>query len=335
MQRDALLELVPALIDKYGNIASEAAAQWYEQVRAKWFADDDYEAVVADLIGHDALTSSIRAKANMLWPKDEGYDPEGYLRYLTEVVDRNVKRGGRSTIIANGRRDMRIPRFARVPSGVKTCAFCSMLASRGFVYLSAETAGTLGQYHADCDCEIVPSWDKSPKVEGYDPEALYKDYELARNQAGDDPTTADILAAMRRQPNKYTDGASSGYGFDIRPGASVNADEERAGKWIAELGHHIVALPISNERNVLSPDFEIDGEIWELKTIHGSGKNTIDNALKRASKQSRNVIIDITGTELTAEKVVETARKRLRREESLMKRIWVLRDGVLVSDLRK
>ena len=209
MQRDALLELVPALIDKYGDVSSEAAAQWYEQVRDKWFADDDYEAVVADLIGHDALTSSVRAKANMLWPQDEGYDPEGYLRYLTEVVDRNVKRGGRDTIIANGRRDRRNPRFARVPSGAKTCAFCSMLASRGFVYLSEQTAGALGQYHADCDCEIIPSWDRSPKVEGYDPKALYEDYELARRQAGDNPTTADILAAMRRQPDKYTDGAQS------------------------------------------------------------------------------------------------------------------------------
>lgn len=206
LQRDALLELVPALIDKYGDTSSEAAAQWYEQVREKWFTDDGYEAVVAEPVSHDALTSSVRAKANMLWPQDEDYDPEGYLRYLTEVVDRNVKRGGRDTIIANGRRDRRKPRFARVPSGAKTCAFCSMLASRGFVYLSEQTAGALGQYHADCDCEIVPSWDKSPKVEGYDPEVLYKDYELARRQAGDNPTTADILAAMRRQPNKYTDG---------------------------------------------------------------------------------------------------------------------------------
>ncbi len=206
LQRDALLELVPALIDKYGDTSSEAAAQWYEQIRAKWFTDDGYEAVVAEPVSHDVLTSSVRAKANMLWPQDEDYDPEGYLRYLTEVVDRNVKRGGRDTIIANGRRDRRNPRFARVPSGAKTCAFCSMLASRGFVYLSEQTAGALGQYHADCDCEIVPSWDTSPKVEGYDPEVLYEDYELARRQAGDDPTTADILAAMRRQPDKYTDG---------------------------------------------------------------------------------------------------------------------------------
>ena len=63
------------------------------------------------------------------------------------------------------------PRYARVPSGAKTCAFCAMLASRGFVYASEDKAGALGQYHKDCDCEIIPSWDrKNPKIEGYDPD---------------------------------------------------------------------------------------------------------------------------------------------------------------------
>lgn len=41
-QRDALLELVPAIARKYGNIDSVAAAEWYEKVRHKWIIDDDY-----------------------------------------------------------------------------------------------------------------------------------------------------------------------------------------------------------------------------------------------------------------------------------------------------
>lgn len=32
-QRDMLLELVPAIIDKYGSISSTAAADWYKQMR--------------------------------------------------------------------------------------------------------------------------------------------------------------------------------------------------------------------------------------------------------------------------------------------------------------
>lgn len=48
------------------------------------------------------------------------------------------------------------PRWALVPRGAMTCAFCLMLASCGFAYQSDETAGRQMQYHRDCD--IIPSW---------------------------------------------------------------------------------------------------------------------------------------------------------------------------------
>ena len=80
------------------------------------------------------------------------------------------------------------PRFARVPRGV-TCGFCTVLASRGAVYHTAETAGELGQFHGGCDCPIVliPKGSALPKgydpavlPEGYDPAALDEEYAAAR-----------------------------------------------------------------------------------------------------------------------------------------------------------
>lgn len=199
-QRDALLDMVPAIIDKYADVSSTSAAEWYDRMRAKWFGEDGFEATSETR--KDDLYKLIRAKAGVLW----GDDPEEMLRYLNGVVDKGVRRGGHDTIVRNARRDPRKPRYARVPSGAKTCAFCAMLASRGFVYSSAETAGAMNKYHPDCSCEIVPSWDKKPKVEGYDPEALYKGYKEAREKAGEDPTEEQILAAMRSEPGRYTDG---------------------------------------------------------------------------------------------------------------------------------
>ena len=38
-QRDALLELVPAIIDKYADTSSVAAAEWYQRVRDKWIRE--------------------------------------------------------------------------------------------------------------------------------------------------------------------------------------------------------------------------------------------------------------------------------------------------------
>lgn len=77
-------------------------------------------------------------------------------------------------MFANGRRDPRKPKFARVPTGDETCDFCLMLASRGFVYSSKMSAGgvKLDHYHSGCNCRVVAGWD-GDDVEGYDTDEIY------------------------------------------------------------------------------------------------------------------------------------------------------------------
>lgn len=41
-----------------------------------------------------------------------------------------------------------------------------------------------------------------------------------------------------------------------------------------------------------TPDFLIGQEYWELKTIEGNGKRTIQHALQRAARQAENVVVD-------------------------------------------
>lgn len=84
-----------------------------------------------------------------------------------------------------GKQDKRRPKFARVPTGAETCAWCISTAGLGFHYVSEETAS---HTHSGCDCRIVPSWGGSG-VEGYDPNS-YADYWRAANdrrQSGDIP----------------------------------------------------------------------------------------------------------------------------------------------------
>lgn len=176
-QRDALLELVPAIIDKYADTSSTAAAEWYQQVRDKWISDD-FKARTP-VRANDDISKLIRAKAGVLFGDDT--DPMQMLRFLNGVVDKGVKQGGRDAIRYNAKRDPKKPRYARVPEG-PACAFCTMLASRGFIYQNEDTAGGLGQYHNDCHCEIIPSWDgDKPYVEGYDADGIEKRYEKCRD----------------------------------------------------------------------------------------------------------------------------------------------------------
>ena len=57
-----------------------------------------------------------------------------------------------------------------------------MLAGRGYIYANEDTAGADHDFHDDCDCEIVPEWDKSSNhIEGYDPDLYERMYRQARD----------------------------------------------------------------------------------------------------------------------------------------------------------
>lgn len=113
---------------------------------------------------------------------------------LGRLAKSEVARRANETILSNAKRDRkRGVRFARVPLGYHTCAFCTMLASRGFVYWSEETAGAFSHWHSDCRCKIVPGipemqrYTKNgthvsrgfvyPQIEGYDPDAYFSLYQ--------------------------------------------------------------------------------------------------------------------------------------------------------------
>ncbi|HEY5474703.1 MAG TPA: hypothetical protein VIK32_16130, partial [Candidatus Limnocylindrales bacterium] len=61
---------------------------------------------------------------------------------VSGTVSRDVLAGGRDTIFAEQVRDPRAMGVARI-TGASPCGFCAMLASRGPIYLSAESAGSI------------------------------------------------------------------------------------------------------------------------------------------------------------------------------------------------
>lgn len=171
--RDALLDAVPALVSEYGDVAASAAAQWYEEARAKQVAGT-YRAVLADRLPEEQIAQSVRWAVGPLW---DGNVELASVK-LFGAVQRHISDSARRTVARNTERDPAKPRMARVPRGVKTCAFCLMLASRGFAYHSKQTAGGLMKFHDDCDCQIVTNWSKDGhQIDGYDPDALARQYQ--------------------------------------------------------------------------------------------------------------------------------------------------------------
>lgn len=204
--RDALLEFMPILTEQYGAVAATMAAEWYDELRAASGAAGRFTAVTATSVPTGAVEANVRFLASHLWTTN----PAEMLGGLQIAADKYVKQPGRDTIMSNARRE-RI-RFARVPTGDKTCAFCLMLASRDALYFTRESAGDINDtgfgdgFHGFCDCAVVPIRKKSDYPEGYLPDAYYSMYTEARKAAGSGDTK-EITAAFRRlYPDALTDG---------------------------------------------------------------------------------------------------------------------------------
>lgn len=66
-----------------------------------------------------------------------------------------------------------------------------------------------------------------------------------------------------------------------------------------------------------TPDCEIDGVEWEIKSPRGRSKHTIETQLKRASKQAAHVVIDARRCKLHIAKI----RNQLRHHGAIKKHI--------------
>lgn len=190
--RDALLDFVPALVQRYGDLAATVAAEWYETTRAAALGGT-YNALAEPPVVTDQVQGAVRYAAGALFTDN----PEVGLSVLNGAVQRLVQYSNRATVRRNADRDVAHPRFARVPTGAKTCAFCLILSSRGFVYHSSKLAGGDEHFHDDCDCQIVADFDKDQAhIEGYDPDRYYQMYQAARSDGG--PSLSDAAASVRR-----------------------------------------------------------------------------------------------------------------------------------------
>lgn len=170
--REAAREIMAGLAQVYDEASASLAAEWYD-AQATAAGARLPEAVTTTTYSADQVESVARYQAGKLAADDVA----GFAAACAEFLVNDVRRSLNETVIANATRDRESGvRFARVPTGSETCTFCVMLASRGAVYASRETAGEQRHFHRHCDCKIVPGFEDDPfaeVVEGYDCRAYY------------------------------------------------------------------------------------------------------------------------------------------------------------------
>lgn len=174
---DQLRDIIYAIVDTYGLAAGELGAQWYEYCHGLKY-DRGYTAIVGKPSRY-SVKSDADAVIDKLFSGETG--TEAMVASLAGVVVNQVQKSSRDVILDNldaeykaaiAARDYGKARgmgYCRVPHG-DACAFCIMLASRGFVYASEETATTSkrtgGKYHEHCTCTAVP-FAEAGSIRGY------------------------------------------------------------------------------------------------------------------------------------------------------------------------
>ncbi len=116
------------------------------------------------------------------------------------AVDQLVKLGFRRTIQRSAHASGAA--WAVVPKGKSSCAWCLMLASRGAVYRSKNTARSNATgselFHGHCDCQTVLVRGPQDYPKGYNPDVLYQKYAQARDAAGS-TKASDVVQQLRLQ----------------------------------------------------------------------------------------------------------------------------------------
>lgn len=244
--RNLILEALQEILPAYTDLVAQAGADFYDAAR-ELALGETLGAVAESGYEPEKTDNAVRAFVQDIV---DGKPVEQFNDQVLQRVDYEMKHAAGNTMFANGARDPKRPKYARVPTGAETCGFCIMLASRGFDYTSKEAAGSLGHYHASCDCRIVASWDNL-EVENYDPDAYYslwKKSNQLENAGMPVKQRAAILAAMRDNlmplftnsqvelASLYDTGISSAWAEFKKLGKTTEAYEATISTYLTELG---------------------------------------------------------------------------------------------------
>lgn len=156
---EALHDILPALIDTYGQAAATVAADWYDDLREAKGIGGRFAAIPAE--AGDAGAHSLVG-----WALDSATDDESLVALLEGGMQRRVVNFGRFTVMGSSIADPRADGWQRLGQG-KNCVFCDMLISRGAVY--SEATADFGA-HDHCNCIAVPAFQgEAREVKPYTP----------------------------------------------------------------------------------------------------------------------------------------------------------------------
>lgn len=83
-----------------------------------------------------------------------------------------------------------------------------------------------------------------------------------------------------------------------------------------------------------TPDLRISGIEWELKSPQGDGVKTIENILKKAAKQSKNIILDFSRMKMNGNQALSRTRYYLCNNKHGIKKLIIITKTIKLLTLK-
>lgn len=166
--RETAIQAIQDSVGIHGEMAQALAAQLFDEVcAAEGLGVLDFQ-LIDDIIDFGMLEEKVRYFAKYIVEHDGG---DRFIDDCSRLAEFYARRCNWESMVRNCARNH--VKYARIPTGLETCDWCLMLASRGFDYYTQEAAEHANHEH--CDCVVVCGGDNTT-IEGYDPMALYNEW---------------------------------------------------------------------------------------------------------------------------------------------------------------
>lgn len=118
-----------------------------------------------------------------------------------------------------------------------------------------------------------------------------------------------------------------------------NSDEKKIAELLAEkFGKEVLFVPRVNfPQGIKTPDFQIDGEYYDLKTLQANASDTtIYQRVKKGKGQSNNFLIDISKSRLSDETVDNQIKAvYTSKHTSFVNKLLIIKDSKIIRAVRK
>lgn len=249
-------------------------------------------------------TSKAGLTIDDLWPDLETIDD--WQQFIADMANS----AARLTTMRVMRADPTKPKWARVPRGSQPCPFCVMLSTRGFAYLSEESADFGPTFHdGHCHCDIVCSWGRQ-KLTGFDPDGMSERWDQCRaaiehrltsdeylrtrtspEQRFDNWRRNRILAEMGTRDRTWVHDGTIPPVTYLKPRERIGKNEPRdlfAIDALAGNGFAVTTLAEDSPDGYSNIDILINASKWEIKSPTGSNIRTVESNLRKAKRQFGN-----------------------------------------------